>query len=86
MPLMNEIVDVLEAVTEDVEEWVVCICAQARVHMHRPMRLTYMFACCMMYACVHPYVADCRYKDTEKSSWVYSLLEGLVREGGGGWG
>jgi len=38
MPLMNEIVDVLEAVTEDVEEWVVCICAQARVHMHRPMR------------------------------------------------
>ena len=25
MPLMNEIVDVLEAVTENVEEWVVCV-------------------------------------------------------------
>jgi hypothetical protein len=33
MPLMNEIVDVLEAVTENVEEWVVCVYIYEWVHV-----------------------------------------------------
>ena len=51
MPLMNEIVDVLEAVTEDVEEWVVCTCALARVHMHRYMR-AHIHACVLFDLCL----------------------------------